>query len=384
MQSYRPTPTQLILVEEKNTYECAVAPGPISVTSSNPDSCRVTTRYILLTGLWTIKGKADLEFVDNTGKSIFEWHPRRTVRPRSVARTLVRSFPTAAFPFRIPPPTVSLSHSAKYSPSSSSSSQVQNLQESKAARKYRKPEEDDAAPSSMLATVSDKRVGELWPVFGGGEPNNHARSEPNVAHEAKDGTALPACICKKPKADTESRANDGSRVKEAQGLNIKSEYLSSDSGVNIERIEQTTAELSESLAEQDVKLETGTSTNDQQSAGIKRQRDFEEEKHDAKRQRNQFGCEKVQVSSKADETVIKTDTQHPVPKRQRDSHIQEDEHVSRRQRRPIEYSHVQTPHEDDETVGSIKKDAEYPVLKRERSAENEEEHSLKRPHLEPK
>ncbi len=66
--------TQFFLIDEEITYKCAVAPGPISAITSSPDAKISITRFIQHTGLWTIKGKADFEFVDGTGKVIFEWH----------------------------------------------------------------------------------------------------------------------------------------------------------------------------------------------------------------------------------------------------------------------------------------------------------------------
>ena len=286
-------------MEENHTYSCAIAKGPLTVAVTMLEFQKhPPVLYTQLSGLWILKGNADAVFTDNTGATIFEWHPRRALKPRCVARTLDGQFSTISIPFSIyTSKLVSLANPSKI--------------------------------SSLLSPMSPKRAifsdepGKgFWPTtLDYGEPCDYRK--PSSAHKDIHKTRQPAKNLGKPCENASKSAGDEKRIMKLQLLAAPSMRPSRVSGVGLASLETPVAYPSNMSMGHELELEHKMEARKSRGKKpiVKRQRDIEDENCHLKRQRTACDHDTTQ-SSYADHrplASIKKETVAPVLKRGRDS-----------------------------------------------------------------
>ena len=303
------------------TYQCVVNPGPITLAITLQEFEKdPPVLYTQLYGMWIIKGIADTIFSDSTGRTVFEWHPRRTLKPCYVARTLVRWSFTVPIPTRIYSSRLVSSVNPStilYSPSSMSPKQ---------------------------ATYSDEPADSYWPTtLDYGEPCAHRKAQASSVPKDVTKTEPPTHTLGKLNRNTANSAEDGDRVKNRQSLDEKSFHSSRVSRVEPAGRKTPVADPLDISTDHEMEVENQTEVqnNGRKDAVIKRKRDVDEDYHDQKRQRTAYDHDIMQECHVYNEPVtsIKPEDGRPVLKRERDT--EEEEPTNKRQRVETEKEDVE-------------------------------------------
>ena len=272
--------------------------------------------YTQLSGLWILQGNADTIFIDSTGRTVFEWHPRRTLKPRCVARTLVRRLPTFPISIRI------------YSSRLVSSIDPSKIPSSPSHMSPKRP---------RWGPYSDVPVDHYWPILDYGEPCEHKNSRPNVEHGTKGKMHQPAHIRKGRSTSTAGIPKDKDRVARPETLSTLSLGTSSDSKVALASMATPASESFRSSADRQTGLENQiVILNSQRAGALKRRKDTEEDDHDDKRQRTSYNHEDMQLCHRDEDAVarVKKVDGGPLLKRRRDIDDKEELIIKRQRHEP--------------------------------------------------